>query len=113
SFVSDRLTKYAGELDVGTKKYTGRENMQMEIIVGISQAVAQYGFPLVQKFFPKLTKYYNDTFAAACTNACAQDPVLNANPVDTNKDVGTAKPLTPMPDKLFTSVGEMNWMDDK
>jgi hypothetical protein len=38
--------------------------------------------------------------------------VFNAHQLDTNKDVQSAKPVTPMPDKGFTSVGDMAFTNE-
>jgi ankyrin repeat protein len=101
-FISGRLGSYAKPLTVGTRNYAPTETMQLEMIVGVSQAIAQFGEPLVRKLYPNFTQYYQNTFGQKCQDACTNDPVLGAKDLDAAGDA-LGRPTPPnLPDKMFT-----------
>jgi ankyrin repeat protein len=102
-FISGRLGSYAKALTVGTRNYTPTETMQLEMIVGVSQAISQFGEPLVRKLYPNFTQYYQNTFGQACRTACANDPTFGAKALDTAGDA-LGRPAPPdLPAKMFAS----------
>lgn len=99
--VSARLTTYQKELQLPGRLLSGGENMQVELIVGISQAIAELGLPLVQKMYPKLSKHYMDVFAKDVEDRCTDNDLLSPD-LDDNLGVKNRQVVN-SPDKLFAS----------
>jgi ankyrin repeat protein len=108
TYIASRLTKYAGPLQVGDTQYTGAENLQLEMIVGVAQAVACFGEPLVRKLFPNFTAYFDQTFNQSCRHACDNDQVLSALNLDTNRDGNGRQPPPNCPEKMFASGSKID-----
>lgn len=100
--VSSRLQPYLKDLKLPGRTFSGRENMQLELIVGVSQAIAQFGKPLVEKLYPKFTAYYEDTFNSEIETSCKTDAVFKLAKVDTKKDIDPGRSVAALPEKMFT-----------
>jgi ankyrin repeat protein len=106
TLVSSRLQPYQKKLMVSGKELSGGENMQLELIVGISQAIAELGLPLVKKLYPNLTKHYQETFANDIQERCRNND-LSAPDLDMDLDV-QKKPTADGPDKQFSPTAEID-----
>lgn len=108
--LSSRMSSYAKSLETPHRNYLPKETIQMEMIVGINQAVAQYGRPMVEKLFPTFTDYHDQTFVAAiqqeCTNANGLGQ-FNDGRVDLTADAANSEPVVPLPTKVFTATAEL------
>ena len=108
--ISSRLSTYAKGLDLGgaSRNYTASENLMLEIIVGVSQAIAQFGRPLVEKMYPSLVAHYESEFNAAITSKCQTDPRLSQPQIDTAADGANQFSPNPVSAKAFKPVTELD-----
>lgn len=106
--ISSRMDAYQKDLNLDTRKFSNEENKQLEMIVGVSQAVAQFGSPLVEKLYPNFTEHFKKDFTDAVTQSCTQNPVFRAAQIDTGENVINPKAVATMPDKQFVSKSEVS-----
>lgn len=102
--ISSRLQPYQNDLQLPGRTFSGRENMQLELIVGVSQAIAQFGEPLVKKLYPNFTTYFEDTFNAEIKESCKNDSVFKTTRIDTQKDLDPKRSVAALPEKMFTDA---------